>query len=163
MKERFRLEEEPKREGMLKSALMALLRYIFEGRGDDPLSLIKADTLAAHLRAHAESMPYDHYSHELMAMAELSEEDADLLGKEITAMGAGLPQVSAIESAEGTLWEKLAKDLEELSTLYHGYLSQAGSDADDDLKKLLHRLREDKHRQRTKIQGLLSGLHGYSL
>lgn len=144
------------------------MKFIFEGRGNDLLSLLKEDyvresALAAHLKAHAENMPYDFYRDQLVGLARMSEEGAELLGTKIRAMGSGLPEVPEPEPMEGNLWEKLVRDVDEQNRLYYRYLSQAGVDGDDELRELLDRLRRDKDEQISIIQRLLSGLHGYSL
>lgn len=152
--------------GVLKSALMALLRFIFEGRGDDPLSLLrvyyqKEMLLTARLKAHAGDMPYPAFRDGLEDMSRLCHEAAGQLGIRIQAMGSGLPDIPQPELTNGTLWEKLAADVNELNSLYYSYLTLAG--VDEDLDKLMTGLKADKNRQATTIQRLLSGLDCYSI
>jgi hypothetical protein len=154
--------------GLLRAGLRGLLRFIFEGRGDDPLSLLKEDflqekALASHLSDHARSMPYGHYRDRLLELAGMSEEASELLAKKIRAMGSGVPEVSEPEPLEGTLWEKLAGDVDQLNRLYYRYMSQGANRDDEELKELLDRLHQDKNEQSVAIQRLASGLHGYSL
>lgn len=154
--------------GMLKSALNRLLKFILVGSGDDPLSLLKDDyvrekTLAAQLKAHAESMPYEHFRRQLLELAAMDEEAAQALGKKIKAAGSPLPDVPEPEPVQGTLWEKLARDVDELNRLYYRYIPHAADHQDDDLIQLLSRLHREKNAQSLAIQRLASGLHGYSL
>ncbi len=162
------MAKEARNGGLLKAGLTGLLRFILEGRGDDPLSLLKDDflrekALASHLRDHARSMPYSHYRDRLLELAGMSEEASELLAKKIRAIGSGLPEVSEPEPLEGTLWEKLAGDVDRLNSLYYRYMSQSVNRDDEELKELLDRLHREKNEQSLAIQRLASGLHGYSL
>lgn len=165
--------------GMLKSALNRLLKFIFVGSGDDPLSLLKDDyvrekALAAQLKAHAESMPYEHFRRQLLELAAMDEEAAQALAKKIKAAGSPLPDVpepepvqetvlSPASAGKETLWEKLARDVDELNRLYYRYIPHAADHQDDDLIELLSRLHREKNAQSLAIQRMASGLHGYSL
>jgi hypothetical protein len=159
------LNGELRKAGLLKSSLIKLLKFVFEGKGDDPLSLYKEDysmeiALAARLRLHAQYMPYDSYRERIMGLAGMSEKGAEALGKKIQAMGSGLPDVNEPDASEGMLWEKLSGDVKDINVLYYRYLSQ--SEMEDAFRDQLYRLRNDKSEQNQAIRRLLAGLHGYS-
>jgi hypothetical protein len=162
------LNREARNGGLLKSGLINLLKFIFEGKGDDPVSHLKEDyarekALATRLREHARSMPYDFYRDQLLKLAETNEKAAEELESKIRAMDGSLPQTPEPEPMEGTLWEKLAGDVDELSSLCYSYLSHAGEHEDEVLIGLLMRLRSEKNEESLIIQRLASGLHGYAL
>jgi len=162
------LNRETRNGGLLKSGLIKLLKFIFEDKGDDPVSHLKEDyarekVLAARLREHARNMPYDFYRDRLLKLAETNERAAEELESKIRAIDGALPQTPEPEPMEGTLWEKLARDVDELSSLYFSYLSHAGEHEDEVLKELLMRLRGEKNEESLIIQRLASGLHGYAL